>query len=154
MARASRMTARRGKSSTTGLLPDQATTQLCVMLRQPVIRLGRTLRSSRSDSASAFKKRPMVAIRTQLARALRAQVFLLAGGKCARCSAIADLQVHCLVADRGRHHTYGSSRRWTFYLALFKTGQAVLLCRSCHSRQTTSDLRRARALRRAASPSA
>ena len=84
-----------------------------------------------------------ISIRSQLARARREQVFLLAGKKCSRCPATTDLQIHLLVSDGGVHHKYGSDRRWKFYLDQIKSGGAVVLCRACHSRVPTARRRRA-----------
>lgn len=80
--------------------------------------------------------------RSQLARALREQVFLLAGKKCSRCPATTDLQIHLLVSDGGVHHHFGSDRRWKFYLDKIKSGAAVVLCRACHQRVPTARRRR------------
>lgn len=85
----------------------------------------------------------MVSLRTQLARALREQVFLLVGQKCSRCPATTDLQIHLLVSDGGIHHKFGSDRRWKFYLDKVKAGEALVLCRACHQRVPTARLRRA-----------
>ena len=85
-----------------------------------------------------------VSNRTQLARVLREQVFSLLGGKCARCPATMDLQVHILFDDHGAHHTFGSPRRWKFYLEATNLHLTELLCRKCHQVETTAALRRKR----------
>jgi hypothetical protein len=74
--------------------------------------------------------------RQTLARALRAEVFLLCGSKCCMCSATTDLQIHVKFDDYGAHHNLGSDRRWRFYLCCVKLSLAVMVCRSCHRRLT------------------
>ena len=69
---------------------------------------------------------------TKLATALRSQVFLLLGGKCKRCPATTDLQVHLLFDDFGAHHKFGSVKRQKFYLKCAEAGDCELLCRACH----------------------
>lgn len=75
---------------------------------------------------------------------LRAAALTLAGGKCARCPATSELQVHLLHPDGGIHHKFGSFKRWRFYYAALTAKTAIVLCRSCHSIETTRELRLAR----------
>lgn len=69
---------------------------------------------------------------TKLATALRSQVFFVLGGKCKRCPARVDLQVHLLFNDFGAHHKFGSVKRQRFYLKCAEGGDCELLCRACH----------------------
>ena len=74
--------------------------------------------------------------RTIQARVIKAQVFKRLGGRCAHCSTTADLQCHVTFDDGGAHHRFGSPKRWRFYLACAKFGDLILLCRTCHTRET------------------
>ena len=90
--------------------------------------------------------------RTFAARALAKQVRTLLGDRCSNCSCRSDLQVHAPVGDNGDHHKFGSIKRWKFYLEQANLGKAYLLCRTCHQRVTTIEIRqrrRERALRSA-----
>ena len=82
--------------------------------------------------------------RTLKAHAYRAEVYTLFGGKCVRCPAITDLQVHMLVSDGGAHHKFGSDRRWKYYLDAANAGKCELLCRRCHQREEQAIARRRR----------
>lgn len=80
------------------------------------------------------------------ARAKRAWMVSVLGGKCVACGSDACLTFDCIRPTGGRHHRLSSVARITFYMEQMRRGNLQVLCHDCNSAKGAGENEKYRAV--------